>query len=122
MSDALYRRAREIRERLLIRSWQYRQRNLAAGVWYRLRRVLVDAAELWVIPRDAADALVAAGVVPHPVGEELVPPKRLFLIDRETLGAIGDRRQIPVRLSVDFYAAADLALIPFGPDAGKTTG
>ena len=55
----LQERARRARERALIRAWEYRQRNHSHGVWFRLRRVLVDAGQLWVIDEREADRLEA---------------------------------------------------------------
>ena len=46
MTERLHERARRIHERALIRAWEYRQRNHSKGVWYRLRRLLVDAEEV----------------------------------------------------------------------------
>jgi hypothetical protein len=111
VTGSLPRRAKSVRERVLIRSWEYRQRNHAKGVWFRLRRVLVDAAEVWIVPSQATAALREAGHTSIPVGEELAPPKHLFFVDRDTLETIADRRRIPVRLSSDFLSATDLALI-----------
>ncbi|MGO9409633.1 MAG: hypothetical protein ACLQCB_02650 [Spirochaetia bacterium] len=114
MNEPLQARARRIRERLLIRAWEYRQRNYSKGVWHRLRRVLVDAGEAWIIDDTEGDLLEAAGHVPHPVGRELSPEKRIFLISRRELETVRGRRQVPVRMSVELLQARNLALVPFG--------
>ena len=57
MMDALERRARQVRARVAVRAWEYRQRKLSKGVWFRLRRVLVDASSAALLER-------------HRVGEE----------------------------------------------------
>jgi hypothetical protein len=44
-------RARSVRARAAVRGWQYRQRHLAAGVCFRLRRVLADARAMVEAPR-----------------------------------------------------------------------
>ena len=44
MNEKLHARARRVRERSLIRAWEYRQRTSSNGVWHRFRRILVDAA------------------------------------------------------------------------------
>lgn len=69
----LQERARRASERAAIRSWEYRQRDHSHGVWYRLRRVLVDAESLWVIDEGEADRREAGGREAHPVGRELSP-------------------------------------------------
>ena len=111
MNEALHERARRARERALIRAWEYRQRHYAKGVWYRLRRVLVDAAEAWIIGNAGVDRLESAGHVPLPVGRELAPPIRLFFLSEEELEAISDRRQIPARLCTELLHAGNLALL-----------
>jgi len=54
-------RARAVRTRAHVRAWKYRQRNLAAGVWFRLRRVLADAKAAYVISDEDARRLLADG-------------------------------------------------------------
>ncbi len=115
MIERLHERARRIRQRALVRAWEYRQRNYSKGVWYRLRRVLVDAGQAWVIDEAEADRLEAAGRAPHPVGRELAPPKRLFIVNRDELRDIRVRRQIPVRMSAELLQARSLALVPHFP-------
>lgn len=111
MNQALHERARRIAERKLVRAWSYRQRNYSAGVWYRLRRVLVDAAEAWIIDEEDADRLEAGGHKPLPVGRELAPPKRIFFMVSEELEAAPSRRQVAVRLSSELLQASSLVLI-----------
>jgi len=112
VTERLHERARRIRERLLVRAWEYRQRNYAKGVWHRLRRLLVDAAEVWIIDDIGAARLESAGHVPNPVGLELVPGKRVFLVDEIELNDIPGRRRIPVRMSADLLQARNLVLVP----------
>jgi hypothetical protein len=112
MNGRLHDRARLIREKALIRAWEYRQRNYSKGVWHRLRRVLVDAGRAWIIDEAEADSLEAAGHVPHPVGRELSPEKRIFLLNESDLEGIHGKRQTPVRMSVEFLQARNIALVP----------
>ena len=81
MSESLARRARQVRSRVAVRAWEYRQRNLSKGVWFRLRRVLAEAKEAWAIGPESFDALVAEGYPREAVGDELAPapPDRLRL-------------------------------------------
>jgi len=69
------RRLRELRSRVLVRAWDYRQRRLARGVWFRFRRVLAAANEVYALPPDEARRLVAEGCRPEAVGLELEPPR-----------------------------------------------
>ncbi len=96
----------------MIRSWEYRQREHSNGVWYRLRRVLVDAEQVWVIDETEADRLETGGHKPHSVGRELSPHKRLFYVTPEELATITGCRQIAVRLDAEFLGARSMALIP----------
>ncbi len=112
MTEILHLRARRIRERELVRAWEYRQRDYSHGVWFRLRRVLADAAQAWIIGEDNADMLEKEGFSPEPVGREIEPPKRMFVLPASALGRIGQRREISVRLSGDFLQARSLVLIP----------
>lgn len=118
MNERLHERARRIRERALVRAWEYRQRNYSKGVWYRLRRLLVDASEVWAIDEAEADRLVAAGRAVHPVGGELAPAKRIFILSEAELQGIQLRREIPVRMSSELLQAPSLALVPHGAAAG----
>ena len=112
MNEKLRARAQRMREQSLIRAWEYRQRASSNGAWYRFRRVLVDAAEAWIISEADADSLEASGHVPHPVGSELVPRKRLFFLTRKEWEAVPHRRQVPVNLHAELLLARSLALLP----------
>lgn len=113
MTHTLHERARKIRERGLILKWEYRQRHHAKGTWFRLRRVLVDAAEAWVISLEDADRLAAEGVEPLAVGAELEPPKRIFVMGVDRLATVESRRRIGVTLNVELLQAPALVLVPF---------
>jgi len=110
---SLERRLRQMRSRLLVRSWEYRQRRHARGVWFRLRRVLADAREAYVVPAGEFERLVAEGHRPEPVGDELAPPKRILFIAADRIARIASARPVAVRLSAELLAAECLALVPF---------
>ena len=95
-----------------MRRWQYRQRNLAAGVWFRLRRVLADTRVACVISDADARRLVAEGYRPEACGLDVTPEKILLFVDERRLAALETRR-IPVGLGPEFLAARAIALIPF---------
>ncbi|TVQ21595.1 MAG: hypothetical protein EA382_13355 [Spirochaetaceae bacterium] len=109
--DRMRSRVAEINERAVVRAWEDRQRGAAAGVWQRLRRLLVDTDSAWVIGADAADRLEAEGHTPHPVGTQLEPPKRLFCVDPDRIGALPGASRIPVRLCAEFLQAREIVLI-----------
>jgi len=111
VNEALHERVRRIRERSLVRTWEYRQREYSKGVWFRLRRVLVDAAQAWIIDELDADRLEAGGHFPLRIGRELAPPKRIFFLTEEELAATSDRRRVPVRLCSKLLQARTLALV-----------
>ena len=117
---SLERRLRQMRSRLLVRSWDYRQRRHARGVWFRLRRVLADASEAYTIPRDEAERLMAEGHRADPVGCELEPRKLLLFASAERVARIGSARPLAVRLGAELLAAECLALVPF--DTAQGTG
>lgn len=77
--------------------------------------MLVDASELWLLGEHEADQLELEGHVPHAVGCELFPPKRIFFLNREQLLELDTKRQSPVRLTPDVLDAASLVLVPHAP-------
>jgi hypothetical protein len=113
VNPVLERRARQQRSRALIRAWEYRQRDHARGAWFRLRRVLADAAEAYVVSSAGMRQLLDAGHTALDVGREFSPPKTIVFTDREQIARLPEARQVPVRLSADVLAAEHLALVPF---------
>ena len=113
MNPSLERRVKQLRSRVLVRSWDYRQRRHARGAWFRLRRVLADASAAYVIPSDEARTLVAEGHRAEPVGDEIEPPKKIVFVPAERLAQITSARPVPVRLGGELLAAECLALTPF---------
>jgi hypothetical protein len=107
------RRIRQYRQRALVRAWEYRQRNHAHGVWYRLRRVLARTKTAYVISSEEAERLIAEGIDPEPVGRELQPAKVMIFVDAERVARIASARPVTVRLSAELLAAEFLALTPF---------
>jgi hypothetical protein len=114
VTTTLQERARRARERALVRAWEYRQRDYSKGVWYRLRRVLVDAARAWIIDETTANRLQALGWAPHPVGMELSPARRIFILPEQDAGTVGQHEEVPVRLSSRLLLARSLVLVRHG--------
>jgi len=115
MTPVFERRVMELRARVLVRSWNYRQRHHARGVWFRLRRVLAEASAAFVVAREDAAALVAEGCRAEPVGESLEPPKLIVFAAAERVARIRSAREVPVRLGRDVLEARHLVLTPFEP-------
>jgi len=113
MTASMERRLRELRSRVLVRAWDYRQRRHARGVWFRFRRVLAAASEVYAIPPDEAQRLVAEGHRPERVGLELEPPRLLLFVPAGRVAQIASARPLAVRLSAELLSAECLALVPF---------
>jgi hypothetical protein len=111
---AMQQRVREVLARALVRSWEYRQRNLARGIWAKLRRLLADAEHAYVISDESLEKLLASGGAHvEPVGLRLDPPKKLLFVTAHQLALLPDYREIPVNLGADFLAARNVALVAF---------
>jgi len=82
------RRLRQQRSRVAIRSWDYRQRRHARGVWYKLRRTLVDA-QTYFVPAARLAQIASSRPLPVRLEAELLRAECLALTAFETL-VIGD--------------------------------
>ena len=111
--DPMRARAHAVRTKAAIRRWRYRQRNLAGGVWFHIRRVLAYAREAYVISLDDAEWLLSKGYEAETCGTRLAPEKKIFFVDSTCLSNLTSHRAIPVRLGPDFLFAAAIALVPF---------
>ena len=107
------RRLRELRSRVAVRAFEYRQRRHARGVWFRLRRLLAFAREAYAVPRDEAERLIAEGCRPDPVGWELAPSRLILVVPPSCAAQIRSARPLAVRLSAELLAAESLVLVPF---------
>ena len=119
MTRSLDRRVSELRARVLVRSWAYRQRHHARGVWCRLRRVLADASAAFAVPTDEVAKLVAEGLRVEPVGRELEPPKAIVFAPAERVAQIASARSVPVRLGPELLEAEGLVLTRFETTSGR---
>jgi hypothetical protein len=111
--EHLHARIRQARSRAAVLRWEARQSALARGVWYRLRRLLTFAAEMWSVDEETMDRLIASGSVPAPEGEQIDPAKRIVTLSRDRRDEIAGGRRLPVRMSPEFFAARNLVLIPW---------
>jgi hypothetical protein len=107
------RRLRELRSRVAVRAFEYRQRRHARGVWFRLRRLLALTSEAYVVSRAEGERLVAEGCRPDPVGRELAPSPLILVVPPSRAAHIPSARRLAVRLSAELLAAECLVLVPF---------
>lgn len=112
-SSTSERRLRELRSRLLVRARDYRQRHHARGVWFRLRRVLADASDVYAISAQEAQQLVAEGYAPESVGRELAPPRLILFVTAERTSRLSSARRLAARLSAELLEEECLALARF---------
>lgn len=110
----MQRRALQVRSRVVIRAWEYRQRRHAKGAWFRLRRVLVDARSAYAIPLAEGERLVAEGARPELVGQEFFPPKLIVFVSQERVDAVAERRPVPLWGGSELLAAPCVGLVPLG--------
>jgi hypothetical protein len=122
MTAAQGRRLRELRSRMVIRAFDYRQRRHARGVWFRLRRVLALSKDAYALSRDETERLIAEGYRPEPVGRELEPSRVILFVPAARVAVIATARPLAVRLSAQVLSAECLALVPFetDPDASNS--
>jgi hypothetical protein len=115
MSADLRQRLRQQRSRTLVRAWEYRQRRNAHGIWFRLRRLLTEASEAYLISTEDAHALLSGGYRAESVGSELEPPKLIVFATAERIADLPSARPVPVRLCGELLAAECLAMTRFFP-------
>jgi len=111
LRDKLHHRVKAARAKDALRRFEYRQRNHAGGVWFRLRRLLSQAATAWAIGEEDAQRLLGEGVRPRRAGLEIEPPIRIFPVSEERLHALAERRPLETRLSAELLTARHLALV-----------
>lgn len=111
--ETMQARVRALKSRAAVRRWNYRQRHLAAGVWFRLRRALADARRAYVISAEDARQLIAEGYRCEACGLDLVPEKTLLFVDEARLAEVEPRRPIDVALDAEFLVARHIALVAF---------
>ena len=105
--------ARAVRSRALVRSTLYRQRDLSAGVWIKLRFVLAQAERALAIDERDAAALEAEGLTPLAEGLCIEPNLRIYVVTQQRASALGSARAIPVRLDEELLRAGAIAVIKF---------
>lgn len=109
--ERMRRRAQRTRARSVVRSWEYRQRHHARGVWFRLRRLLADAAGGWRLSEEDAARLIGEGIEPHPVGLAFEPPLTILVVQEARLETVASREPVALRLGADLLRSRWLALV-----------
>lgn len=117
MNPVAERRLRQFRGRQQVRAWDYRQRDLARGVWLRLRRALAGAAEIYAVSADVAQRLADEGFATLPVGGDLTPPKPIVVLSPERALSLEHGQRLEPRLNAELLTAPALVLVPFPPPA-----
>ena len=114
MTEKMRKRVRDIHARAAVRRWEYRQRDRAKGVWFRLRRELTRARAVYVLSAAVADALERERANRASVGDELHPKRKIFWVTDAEL----DRYRAGIEeiaINLDLLARPDgaWALVPF---------
>jgi hypothetical protein len=106
-------RIREIRARVRIRRWEYRQRNLAHGAWLRLRTALAHAEHAFRISDELYAEFVASGGRIDDRGAGQEPPRHIVWISPAQASALDGACELALHLNADMLAAQHLALVGF---------
>src|SRR5262245_26128011 len=109
----LERRVKAIRARALVRSWEFRQRHLAHGAWFRFREALAMAREAYSVDETTLRSLLAEGSTPDARGSGLEPPRAIVWVTAERIALIAGARRLALRLDAEMLATRWLALVPF---------
>jgi hypothetical protein len=109
----LHARLRKLKGRLVTRSWEYRQRHCAKGVWPKLCRLLADAERAYEISEDDLTTLVAEGHVVEAIGSDLHPSKAILIVSPDRAATLQSRRPIPLHLTSPLLCAQRLVLVRF---------
>lgn len=116
MTELMRKRVQDTRARAAVRAWEYRQRDHAKGMWFRLRRELALSRTAYVLSGDVADALERGGAEMAAVGREMEPVRRIFRVCEGDLAEHRDAiAQVPVRLGGALLEATAWGLVPFDP-------
>lgn len=101
-----------------MRQHEYRQRDLAAGVWVKLREELALTEQAFRLDASTAAALERAGRRPIDAGLRLSPPLVGYVVTRAELASVPHEDEIPVRMD-DLLRAGHVVLVRFAPAAGE---
>ena len=109
----LHARARRFAARVAVRRWEYRQRDLAMGVWPKLRRLLAYSERALAVDDAELQALVAEGVALDPVGAALEPQLRIAVVSADRAARLASATPLPLRLGEPLLRSKNLVLVRF---------
>jgi hypothetical protein len=107
------RRLRSMRARAAIKRYEIRQIAHAGGVWFRLRRLLVDADRVLLVSPDQAARLLAEGFAAHAVGAEFEPAKTIIVVPPDLARRLPAAREVRPAMSAEILSAGCLVLVGF---------
>ena len=113
VTQELRRRIEKSESSLIERQWEYRQRNHAAGAWFRLRLLLALCEEAYVLTEGDLDSLLATGCPLHPVGSEFLPARSILLVSRDRRAKVMGLPRLPIRLGSGVLTLPRIAVVPF---------
>lgn len=120
--ETLHKRIKAARAADAIRRFEYRQRNLARGVWFRLRRLLSRAATAWQVGEEDARRLLDEGIRAQGVGLEIEPPIQILVVSEERIQTLATRRPLAIRLSAELLTTRHLALVLWPQEEADDVG
>ncbi len=109
----LRRRVEKSESSLVERRREYRQRNHAAGAWFRLRLLLALCEEAYVLTEVDLDSLLATGFRLHPVGSEFLPARSILLLPQDRRAEGAELPRLPIRLGSGVLTLPRIAVVPF---------
>lgn len=112
------RRVKQVRSRVTVRRWEFRQRHLARGAWHRFRLALAAASEAYAIDERELETFVDEGCRFDDRGAGLDPAKQIVWISAERAATLPAGKRLEMRLDASMLAARRLALVPFRDPAG----
>ncbi|HEV7238800.1 MAG TPA: hypothetical protein VGQ36_06130 [Thermoanaerobaculia bacterium] len=112
-NERLEARAKAIRARASIRTWEIRQHAHARGVWFEIERLFALTSKAWVLSEADVQTLMNAGRRPDDSGLRLQPPRRFFVIQPGEVSTLTDASEIDVALSSEIVSRPSLALVLF---------
>ncbi len=116
----LRKRVSRIKSRSRIVRWENRQRKHSKGSWYRLQRLLADAAEMYIIDDETAAIIKKKGFSAHPAGKLFHPELNIFIIPEDQIPDLPEAEKRFPRLTAEMLQERNFILVPFELDDDNT--
>ena len=110
--EDLHRRARQARSRYLVRQREYRERDLAGGVWAKLQAELALTERAYRIDEATARALESAGRPPLEAGLHLSPELAAYVLSPAEVSGVELGNELRVGLP-ELLHAGRVVLVRF---------